>query len=96
MENHFEKVVFVFFLVEWNVVRIAKNLTQYFKIFKGICATSQSLKRGIIGGISGYGTSPPLFSFFKKPQMVLAWAVLGFDNDGLTRRKNRFDGLKKK
>ena len=84
MMNPWEKVVFVFLLVEWNVVRLIKNLTQYFKIFKGICATSQSLKRGMIGGISGYGTGPPLFSFLIKPQMVLAWVVLRFDNDGLT------------
>ena len=72
-------------------------LTQYLQIFfMGICA-SQFPKRGIIGGISGYGTGPPLFSFFKKPQKVLAWGgteVCQAGFDGLTaRRIDWIDGL---
>ena len=51
----------------------------------------------MIGGISGYGTGPPLFYFFKKPQKVLAWGgteVCQAGFDGLTaRRIDWIDGL---
>ena len=46
-------------------------------------------KKGVIGGVSGYGTGPPSFSFLIKPQKVLAWGgteVCQVEFDGLTAR----------
>ena len=68
--NRWKKVVFAFRLAEWIVVRLWISDTNIHQYFLGMC-TSQSLKKEVMGLISGYGTSFPLFLFWHKTQLGL-------------------------